>query len=76
MYIRNDLASDELKYTICNLKHCLLGCNCYIGPTHTSGRVCAAFLSTDAPIVILVILAPCQWGSHPDSHVYKLIVIL
>ena len=23
----------------------------------------------------LIILAPCQWGSHPDSDVYKLTVI-
>ncbi len=30
------------------------------------------------PLFILIygILAPCQWGSDPDSHAYKLIVIL
>ncbi len=25
---------------------------------------------------MLYLLSPCQWGSHPDSQAYKLIVIL
>ena len=25
---------------------------------------------------LFIILAPCQWGSYPDSHAYKLFIIL
>ncbi len=24
---------------------------------------------------IFALLAPCQWGSHPDSHIYTLMII-
>ena len=33
-------------------------------------------LSSLETCLVLLLLAPCQWGSHPDSHAYKLIVIL
>ena len=34
------------------------------------------FLKTIILVAVLKVLAPCQLGSHPDSHAYKLIIIL